>query len=294
MLVPIARRAPDRGAAVLARPRSLSRPARRTRPRRGARADPARPRPKRRAPKSRAASSRSPAMRRAPDRRRPPGVRRARAVAFAAVLSVPLVSWGLYAALGSPDMPSQPLAARLAADPAEAAGRRADCARRGASCRQFPDDGRGWDVLAPVYLRHGPFRRFGRGLPQGDPAARRDRGPRIRAWRSDRRRCRRAGHAPMRRRRSSARSKLEPGIRNRASSWPARWRRQGRIERRSRPGRRCAPACRPDSPWLAAIDQALAEANSRMAADAGASAGRARRRRDRRRRRRCRPRIAMR
>ena len=61
----------------------------------------------------------------------------ARAGAFAAVLSVPLVSWGLYAVLGSPDMPSQPLAARLAADPAECAGRRADCARRGASGRQF-------------------------------------------------------------------------------------------------------------------------------------------------------------
>ena len=48
-----------------------------------------------------------------------PGVRAARAVGFAAVLSVPLVSWGLYAALGSPDLPSQPLAARLADDPAE-------------------------------------------------------------------------------------------------------------------------------------------------------------------------------
>ena len=42
----------------------------------------------------------------------------ARAGAFAAVLSVPVVSWGLYAVLGSPDNPSQPLAARLAADPA--------------------------------------------------------------------------------------------------------------------------------------------------------------------------------
>ena len=47
-----------------------------------------------------------------------PGFRAARAVGFAAVLSVPLVSWGLYSALGSPDMPSQPLAARLAVDPA--------------------------------------------------------------------------------------------------------------------------------------------------------------------------------
>ncbi|TGS96438.1 c-type cytochrome biogenesis protein CcmI, partial [Mesorhizobium sp. M8A.F.Ca.ET.213.01.1.1] len=43
--------------------------------------------------------------------------RTARLVATAAVLVVPLVSWGLYGALGSPDLPSQPLAERLAKSP---------------------------------------------------------------------------------------------------------------------------------------------------------------------------------
>ncbi|RVB15522.1 c-type cytochrome biogenesis protein CcmI, partial [Mesorhizobium sp. M7A.F.Ca.CA.002.10.1.1] len=38
----------------------------------------------------------------------------ARLVATVAVLAVPLVSWGLYVKLGSPDLPSQPLSERLA------------------------------------------------------------------------------------------------------------------------------------------------------------------------------------
>src|SRR5882757_4303330 len=42
-----------------------------------------------------------------------------RLVATAAVLVVPLVSWGLYSQLGSPDLPSQPLAERLAKNPAD-------------------------------------------------------------------------------------------------------------------------------------------------------------------------------
>src|SRR5690606_12195023 len=42
-----------------------------------------------------------------------------RAVSAAAVLAVPLLSWGLYGALGSPDLPSQPLAGRLAKNPAD-------------------------------------------------------------------------------------------------------------------------------------------------------------------------------
>ena len=38
----------------------------------------------------------------------------ARLVAATAVLMVPLLSWGLYSQIGSPDLPSQPLRERLA------------------------------------------------------------------------------------------------------------------------------------------------------------------------------------
>jgi cytochrome c-type biogenesis protein CcmH len=78
----------------------------------------------------------------------------ARGAAVAGVLAVPLVSWGLYVAVGSPDMPGQPLAARLAKDPAQSSVDEL-IARAEGHLRANPTDGRGWDVLAPIYLRAG-------------------------------------------------------------------------------------------------------------------------------------------
>ncbi|RUZ73690.1 c-type cytochrome biogenesis protein CcmI [Mesorhizobium sp. M7A.F.Ca.US.006.01.1.1] len=76
----------------------------------------------------------------------------ARLVATVAVLAVPLVSWGLYVKLGSPDLPSQPLSERLAKNPADSSVDEL-VARAEAHLAANPADGRGWDVLAPVYLR---------------------------------------------------------------------------------------------------------------------------------------------
>ncbi|MEW6633669.1 MAG: c-type cytochrome biogenesis protein CcmI [Pseudomonadota bacterium] len=78
--------------------------------------------------------------------------RSARLIASAAVLAVPLVSWGLYSALGSPDLPSQPLAERLAKNPADSSVDEL-VARAEAHLAANPSDGKGWDVLAPIYLR---------------------------------------------------------------------------------------------------------------------------------------------
>ncbi|TIQ34284.1 MAG: c-type cytochrome biogenesis protein CcmI [Mesorhizobium sp.] len=78
--------------------------------------------------------------------------RSARLVATVAVLAVPLVSWGLYGELGSPDLPSQPLAERLAKNPADSSVDEL-IARAEAHLAANPSDGKGWDVLAPVYLR---------------------------------------------------------------------------------------------------------------------------------------------
>ncbi|TIM62011.1 MAG: c-type cytochrome biogenesis protein CcmI, partial [Mesorhizobium sp.] len=69
-----------------------------------------------------------------------------------AVLAVPLVSWGLYSQLGSPDLPSQPLSERLAKNPADSSVDEL-VARAEAHLAANPSDGRGWDVLAPIYLR---------------------------------------------------------------------------------------------------------------------------------------------
>lgn len=76
----------------------------------------------------------------------------ARLVATVAVLAVPLVSWGLYSQIGSPDLPSQPLSERLAKNPADSSVDEL-VARAEAHLAANPSDGRGWDVLAPVYLR---------------------------------------------------------------------------------------------------------------------------------------------
>lgn len=79
-----------------------------------------------------------------------------RAIGAAAVLAVPLVSWGIYAATGSPDLPSQPLQERLAKNPADSSVEEL-VARAEAHLAANPADGRGWEVLAPIYLRTGRF-----------------------------------------------------------------------------------------------------------------------------------------
>ena len=79
-----------------------------------------------------------------------------RIAATAAILAVPLVSWGIYAAIGSPGLPSQPLAERLAKNPAESTVDEL-VARAEAHLAANPSDGRGWDVLAPIYLRLGRY-----------------------------------------------------------------------------------------------------------------------------------------
>lgn len=83
-----------------------------------------------------------------------PALRRRRAVSAIALSTVPLVAIAIYGAYGSPHLPAQPLAARLREDP-----QRLDFAsavsRIEAHLAAHPDDGRGWDVVAPVYLRQG-------------------------------------------------------------------------------------------------------------------------------------------
>ncbi len=73
-------------------------------------------------------------------------------VTACAVLGVPLLSWGVYATIGSPDLPAQPLAQRLEKDPRDNTLDEL-VARAENHVRANPEDGRGWNVLAPIYLR---------------------------------------------------------------------------------------------------------------------------------------------
>src|SRR5690606_20390143 len=74
----------------------------------------------------------------------------------AAAILVPALSLGLYLALGSPGLPSQPHATRVAV-PAEKATIDSLVAKVEERLRAHPEDGHGWDVIAPVYFRQGRF-----------------------------------------------------------------------------------------------------------------------------------------
>jgi cytochrome c-type biogenesis protein CcmH len=76
---------------------------------------------------------------------------RARAALIGVAFVVPLLALGLYIVYGSPRLPDQPLAARLQ-DPASEQNLAALVARVEARLRGHPEEGEGWEVIAPVYL----------------------------------------------------------------------------------------------------------------------------------------------
>ncbi len=84
------------------------------------------------------------------------GLRHRRSAAVITLVFVPLGAIALYLLLGSPNLPGAPLAQRLAA-PADANSMAGLIARVETHLEQNPDDGRGWDVIAPVYMRLGRF-----------------------------------------------------------------------------------------------------------------------------------------
>jgi len=81
---------------------------------------------------------------------------RRRATAIAGIVLLPAGAIALYLVLGSPQLPGEPLAARVKAEqnnpPIEAL-----IAKVEEHIAANPDDGRGWEVLAPVYMRLGRF-----------------------------------------------------------------------------------------------------------------------------------------
>ncbi|PPC87740.1 MAG: c-type cytochrome biogenesis protein CcmI [Hyphomicrobium sp.] len=69
---------------------------------------------------------------------------------------LPVASLGLYLAFGQPGQPGQPLSARIDA-PVDATKTNDLVAKVEAALRDRPDDGKGWDVIAPVYMKQGRF-----------------------------------------------------------------------------------------------------------------------------------------
>jgi cytochrome c-type biogenesis protein CcmH len=80
---------------------------------------------------------------------------RRRAIAVAALVALPFGAVALYLALGFPGLPDQPLAARAVGP--ENRSIAALVAQVEDRLEHNPQDGRGWEVIAPVYMRLGRF-----------------------------------------------------------------------------------------------------------------------------------------
>lgn len=74
-----------------------------------------------------------------------------RILAIALAVCLPLAALSLYLIYGSPRLPDQPLVARLQ-DPASNKNLEVLVARVEARLREHPEEGEGWEVIAPVYM----------------------------------------------------------------------------------------------------------------------------------------------
>jgi cytochrome c-type biogenesis protein CcmH len=190
--------------------------------------------------------------------------RSVRAAGMAAVLAVPLVSWGIYAAVGSPDLPSQPLAARLERNPADATVDEL-IARAEAHLAANPDDGRGWEVLAPIYARLG---RYDEAVTAYRNAIRLDGANGARESGLGEAVAGAAGGMVTAEAQAafSRALKLEPGQPKASFFLASALAQEGKVAEALSAWQAMMIALPADSPWREAVGQAVAEANSRLAA----------------------------
>jgi cytochrome c-type biogenesis protein CcmH len=194
-----------------------------------------------------------------------------RAVGAIAVLAVPLISWGIYATVGSPGVPSQPLEQRLAQNPAESSVEEL-VARAEAHLAANPADGRGWDVLAPIYLRTGrsaeAVTAYRNAIRLLGATADREAG---------------LGEAIMSAAggivSAQAQGAFERALALEAGHPKARYylavalTQEGKIAEAQAAWRAMADGLPEDSPWREAVEQAIAAAESRAAGESGEAAG---------------------
>ncbi|CAN7636947.1 c-type cytochrome biogenesis protein CcmI [Mesorhizobium sp. LjRoot246] len=195
----------------------------------------------------------------------------ARLVATMAVLAVPLVSWGLYVKLGSPDLPSQPLSERLAKNPADSSVDEL-VARAEAHLAANPSDGRGWDVLAPVYLR---MQRFSDAVAAYRNAIRLDGDSAVRRAGLGEAIAGAAGGIVS----ADAQDAFEAALRLDSANAKASFylamalAQEGRAKEAAAAWRALLGRLPPESPWRGAVEQALAKSGSPEVASGGATNG---------------------
>lgn len=84
------------------------------------------------------------------------GERPRRFAAATALVALPIGAIAFYLAIGSPGLPGEPLSARIAAAHNDNSVQ-ALFARVESHLEQHPDDGRGWEVIAPIYMDLGRY-----------------------------------------------------------------------------------------------------------------------------------------
>jgi cytochrome c-type biogenesis protein CcmH len=82
---------------------------------------------------------------------------RRRAVAAGALVLVPASAVAIYLALGSPDLPGAPLSSRVAQAHGGDRSIEEMFARVEQHLAEHPEDGKGWEVVAPIYMRLGRY-----------------------------------------------------------------------------------------------------------------------------------------
>ncbi|MER9019679.1 c-type cytochrome biogenesis protein CcmI [Mesorhizobium sp. M0768] len=197
--------------------------------------------------------------------------RSTRLVATAAVLLVPLVSWGLYGQLGSPDLPSQPLSERLAKNPADSSVDEL-IARAEAHLAANPSDGRGWDVLAPVYLR---MQRYADAVTAYRNAIRLDGDSAARQAGLGEAIANAAGGIVSAEAQAAfeAALKLDPANPKAAFYFAMGMAQEGRIAEATAAWQKMLAALPQGSPWRGAVEQALAESAARSVASEAPAKG---------------------
>jgi len=194
-----------------------------------------------------------------------------RLVATVAVLAVPLVSWGVYSQIGSPDLPAQPLSARLAKNPADSSVDEL-VARAEAHLAANPSDGRGWDVLAPVYLR---MQRFSDAVAAYRNAIRLDGDSAVRQAGLGEAIAGAAGGIVSADAQDAfeAALKLDPANAKASFYLAMALAQEGRNKEATTAWQAMLGTLPPDSPWRSAVEQALAKSASPEVASGAAAKG---------------------
>ncbi len=178
--------------------------------------------------------------------------------------ALPLLALGLYLIYGSPRLPDQPLAARLQ-DPASDRNLEALVARVEARLREHPEEGEGWEVIAPVYMG---WRRYG-DAAQAYAQAIRLLGPSAKRLSGQGQALVLANNGVVT---EDARSALERALDARSNAdraaYPAGHRQgAGRAicRRPSRIGGRCLSKADGDAPWREMVEKRIAAAEAHLA-----------------------------